>query len=79
MMGVPDSQIKENPLLLFLTSPQTYVVTLFTAAPVAYAVLRLGVESKLQLRPKPQTQQCWIWVSSGTYTAACSSAGSLTH
>ena len=39
----------------------------------------LGIESKLPLRPTPQSQRHGIWAASVIYAAACSNAGSLTH
>ena len=42
-------------------------------------VLRIGVESELQLRPTPQPQQHQIQAASVTYTIAHGNAGSLTH
>ena len=42
-------------------------------------VLRLVVESKLQLRPEPQPQQCQIPAASVTYTTDHHNAGSLPH
>ena len=42
-------------------------------------VLRLGVESELQLPAMPQLQQCGILAASETYTTAQSNSGSLTH
>ena len=42
-------------------------------------VPRLGVLSKLQLTPMPQSLQYQIWATFETYTAAYSNRGSLTH
>ena len=37
------------------------------------------VKFELQLQPTPQLEQCQIWATSVTYTAACSNTRSLTH
>ena len=42
-------------------------------------VLRLGVESELQLGLMPQPQQHQIQATPATYTAPCGNVGSLTH
>ena len=39
----------------------------------------LGVESKLQLGPMPQSWQSWIQAASATYPAACGNVRSLIH
>ena len=54
-------------------------IFLFKAACAAYGSSQPRAESELQLPAYIQPQQRQIWAASGTYTAACSNAGSLTH
>ena len=42
-------------------------------------ILRLGIESELQLPAYTTATACWIWATSVTYAAAHSNAWSLTH
>ena len=62
---------------------QLWILLLFKSFlgphPQHMEVLRLGVESELQLPTTPQPQQCQIPATSVTYATAHGNIGSLTH
>ena len=66
--------------LVFVFGFVLFCFCFFKASRVTYGSSQpRGLNQSCSCWPMPQPQQCWIWVTSVTYTSAHGNAGSLIH